>query len=332
MEVIPFSTRVKHFLGRFRRLPTKFWAVLATVFGIADFLTWSIFANIEPEMRWRLTLAIVVFSLFLTLVVVLRVPTEDETLTNARLMTRAARQLYNSKDYEEALVMLQRSAQIDPDSTTTLGLLGRTLVRLGHFSEAIPYLSKAIRQTVIEGNRRILRSNRAIAHIMLGEYGHALDDLEDNVRENPDTRSSGRLRVLVWLYLGRLDNALREIEITLEKHPDYLCGHATKAVILHKLGQVQDAVEEIAVCESMVPEDADDFYCLAFAYAHLRTPEEALNALRIAVERDSKYRARATGDPLFAELREYPGFAKAVGNLETKPASRQDATVAISSQ
>jgi tetratricopeptide (TPR) repeat protein len=224
------------------------------------------------------------------------------------------------------------SKQMDPDSTATISLLGRTLVRLGQFSEAIPHLSKGIKQTVVEANRRILRSNRAIAHIMLGEYGRALDDIEDNLGEKPNLKFSRRLRALVWLYLGRLDNALQDVDMALEQNPNYLCGHATKAVILHKLGESQAATEEIVVCESIVPEDAGDFYCLAFAYAHMRTPEEALNALRIAVERDPKYRARATGDPLFAELREHPGFAKAISNLKTEPASRQDAAVAISSE
>ena len=330
MDTIPFQRRVRLFLGRFRRLPAKFWAALATVFGIADFLTWSVLAGIQPKARWRFTLGIVAFSLILALVAVLRSPTEDESLANARSLTRAARNLYNAKNYEEALRLLRMSIQIDPDSTATVALLGRTLVRLGYFSEAIPYLSRAIKQTVIEGNRRISRNNRAIAYMMIREYGRALDDLEENLSENPQSKISRRHRALVWLYLGRLDNALQDINIVLEQHPTYLCGYATKAVISHKIAGREAALEEITACESIVPEDADDFYCLALAYAHLKTPEEALNTLRVAIERDPKYRARAIGDPLFGELREHPGFAKAISSLKIEPASRESVEVAIS--
>ncbi len=134
MSAIPFRKRVRLFVSRFRQLAVKFWPVLATAFGIADFLTWSVLADIQPEGRWRFTLGLVALSLVLTTVVVLRAPTEDERLANARAMTRAARELYNSKNYEEALRLLRMSMQIDSDSTTIIGLPGRTLVRLGQYT------------------------------------------------------------------------------------------------------------------------------------------------------------------------------------------------------
>ncbi len=308
--------RIGLFLGRFRRIPAKFWAVLATVFGIADFLTWSILADLPPRKRWQFTLGMVVLSLVLAFVAALRSPTDEERVANARVLTRAAREMYTSKSYQEALRLLRMSIRMDPDSTMTIGLLGRTLVRLGYFSEALPYLSKAIEQTVVETNRRILRTNRAIAHIMLGKYGRALDDIEQNLTEKPNLKFSRRLKALIWLYLGRLDNALQEIDAVLKAHPNYLCGHATRAAIMYAMGDARSGMEEISICETALPEKGGDFYCLAFAYTFAGQYEKALDALRIAVERDPKYRARAMSDPLFADLRERPGFVEAIGKIE----------------
>jgi tetratricopeptide (TPR) repeat protein len=300
--------RIGFVLGRFRRLPATFWLVLATIFGIADFLTWSALAGVAREDRPKLTLGLVALALIATLVAVLRSPTSDERMVRARALQRTAREAYKAASYADAEGLLLRAMDLDPDSPGGWGLLGRVLLRLGKYEQAIPALTKAIELTQV--NRGLYLHNRGLAHAMLGHYGRALDDLDESIQEKPDRPITLRWRALVWLYLGRYDNALQDINAALKLKPLYLCGHATKAVVLSHLGQDEAAEKELSRCGRLRPQDADDFYCLALARSQLQreSPNHVYQALRIAIERDAKYAARARIEPLFDQLRQENGF------------------------
>jgi len=227
-------------------------------------------------------------------------------MIQARVLGRTAREAYNATNYAEARTLLRRAVELDPERVSAWGLLGRTLVRLGEYKEAITALRPAIDLTQV--NRALYLHNRGVAYAMSGQYGRALDDFDESLKEKPNRHITLRWRGLVWLYLGRLDNALQDVDSAVTAKPHYLCGHATMSIILNGLGQSEAAENELAQCDALRPEDADDFYCLALAYSQLRGADKALRALRIAIERDPKYRARAAIEPLFDQLRTDPGF------------------------
>jgi len=309
---LPVSRRIRLFLGRFRRLPVTLWVVLATIFGIADFLTWSVLANVGPHERIRWTMGIAAIALLVTVITMLWHPTEDEKMANARVFERAAREAWNATNYAKAEKLLRRAVELDSERVGAWALLGRTLIRLGEYNEAIPALTRALKLTQINPASKL--HNRGVAYAMLGQYGRALDDFEESLKERPDQPDTLRWRSLVWLYLGSFANALQDVDSALEMKPLYLCGHATKAVVLHLLGQAEAAEDELAHCSSLHPQDADDFYCLALAYSQLKDAAQALQALPIAIERDPKYRARAAIDPLFDQLRTDPRFQNLVSS------------------
>jgi len=149
---------------------------------------------------------------------------------------------------------------------------------------------------------------------MLGQYGRALDDFDESLKARPDQPDTLRWRSLVWLYLGSFANALQDVDSALEMKPLYLCGHATKAVVLHRLGQTKAVKDELALCSTLRPQDGDEFYCLALAYSQIEEPDQALQALRIAIERDPKYRVRATIEPIFEQLKTGPAFQEIVSS------------------
>ncbi len=305
---LPLEREVLLFLGRFRYLPAKFWGILAAIFGVADFLTWSVLGDIPPGERFKWTLAFVGLSLFATIIVVLRTSTEEEKITRARVLSEKAREAYNVNEYDEALRLLKLAVQLDKESVGTTGLLGRTLTRLGYYAEAIQFLTRAIEGTKIAANKRILLTNRGVSQLMLGQFGRALDDFSECLKLSPNSTMSLRFRALTWLYLGRPENGLQDINAALKTKPKYLCGHATKAIILYELGQVESAEKELEKCEKLLPEDADDFYCMAIAYSKLAQTDQAIKALQNAIELDPKYRARAISEPLFEPIRNIPTF------------------------
>jgi tetratricopeptide (TPR) repeat protein len=307
---LPLAKRIRFFLARFRHLPMSYWAALASIFGVADFLTWSVLADILPLERVYWTLGIAAVALGVTIFALLRTPTSDEKMGQARALHRVGREAYASNRYAEAKKCLRRAVELDPEEVSNWGVLGRVLVRLGELSEAIPALTRAIELTQV--NRALYLHNRGVAYASLGQYGRALDDFEESLRGKPNRIITLRWRGLVWLYLGRLDNALNDIDAALKLQPRYLCGHATKAIVLYRLGQIEKAEKELSRCSSLQPEDADDFYCLALAYSQAQELHQALQMLRLAIERDPKYPVRAKMEPLFERLRNDPAFQSIV--------------------
>lgn len=306
------------FLSRFRRLPSSYWLTLATVFGIVDFLTWSILDKMPYPHRWPFTLFVAALALIFTIVFVLMRPSETEKMSSARALYRMARELFNKNEYSEALELLKTSVRFDHDHAAAWSLYGRTLVNCGKFTDALHPLNRGLELSQISGNKRILLLNRAIAFYHLGNYGQAQVDLDQIISEDADHVQALRHRAKIWLTLRRPDNALTDIDTALKKLPHYLCGHAIKVLVLEQLGKNEAAFEELKILDSLKPEDAVDFYCLSLAHARLGKIEQALTYLQTSIQRDAKCRHRALNEPWFDKLREHPQFIEITSLVSEK--------------
>ncbi len=306
--VLTSIQKLKLLLTRFRRLSTIYWAILASIFGIADFLTWSILVDIPYYQRWRFTLGIAIGAFILTVVIVIFRPSETESTVYARSLTRIAREAFNKNDYTEAQRLLETSLRLDNDNVGTWSLLGRTLVRTGKFKESLKPLSRGLDLSQVEGNKHILLLNRSLAHYFLENLGQSLDDVNQILSDVPTHVEALRLRATIWLRLNRLDNALNDIEMALKKRPTYLCALAIKVVILKHQGKIRAANEELKQCDSIKPDDSVDFYCLSLAYAHLGKIDVSLNYLQTSIQHDIKCMYRAMKDPLFEFIKENQRF------------------------
>lgn len=292
------TTRIKWFFKRFRNLPSIFWIKLGAIFGVADFLTWSVLDKVEPTHRFRWTMFFVVLAGVVAILEALRNPSVDERLSKARNLHIRAQKAYESGEYLLATEILSQVVQLDPGSVPSWGLLGRCQMRLGDFRKAVESLTIAIPRST--KSKAKLLHNRGVAFALSGQYGRALDDFSDRlvINDNPVTR---RWRALIWLYLDRHDNALNDINKALDTRPRYLCGIATKAAILYSYGDSVAGQNVLDQCERIIPQDADEFYCLALAYSQAQCIDLCIKMLRIAIEQDPKYRVRSKTEPLFGE-------------------------------
>lgn len=306
--VLTSAQKLKLFLTRFRRLPTAYWAILASIFGVVDFLTWSVLADIPSSQRWRLTLGIAAVTFLITLIIVIAQPSEAESTIYARSLTRMAREAFNKDDYAESLRLLEASKQLDKDNVSTWSLLGRTLVRCGKFKESLVPLSHGLELSQVEGNKHILLLNRSLAYYFLGNLGQSLDDLNQILSDSPTQVEALRLRATVWLQLGRIDNALNDVDTALKKRPTYLTAHAIKVVILKHQGKLRAAKEELIECDAIKPNGSVDFYCISLAYAHVGKIDEALKYLQTSIQHDAKCLYRARREPLFNIIKDNPQF------------------------
>ncbi len=85
------------------------------------------------------------------------------------------RALLASKAYPDALAELESAVELNPHLAVTYCGLGDSLSYEGRFDDAIPYFEKAIQLSPHDPQRWAFYSYRALAHLLAGEFEHALE-------------------------------------------------------------------------------------------------------------------------------------------------------------
>jgi tetratricopeptide (TPR) repeat protein len=187
------------YLERFKDLPKFFWFSFVGLSSIAGFFVWGVRPDFEYHHRLLIIVLLIVIDLLIVLAIIIFRPSTRETLLIARLLTRAARDDFNERNYHTALEKLEKAIKIDKNNISTWGLLGRTLLYLGKLDESILPLSEAIELSNIDGNRHIHLINRSICYFYKKEYGKSLDDIELVLKDDPEHEDALRIRASIWI-------------------------------------------------------------------------------------------------------------------------------------
>ncbi len=297
-----FKSKIKGFFARFKNLPKQFWYILISVFGIVDFLTWSIFSEYDPKDRYVVTFTVIGFSLLFAIIYVLIRPSETEKVVEARRLTKEARELFNQGQYWPCIPLLEKSSLLDKENTHTFTLYGRVLVNVGKFSESIAPLSYGLKISQIQGNKHKILLHRAIAYYHLGDFGNAHDDLNQILQNSPSHIEALTLKALIWLKTGKEELALQEIDKALDRRPTYLCAMAVKTMILQRQNKGRMAREQLRKCDCTLPEEGEDLYYVAMANNEMKNFNEALSCLEMAIQKDYKCAYRAVKEPFLSNL------------------------------
>jgi TolB-like protein len=132
----------------------------------------------------------------------------------------------------EAVRILERSIELDPNSAWTMGLLAFALTCCGRAEESIPHLGNALR----------LSPRDAATHWYL--------------------------TMLSWSYLqlGQFDDAAREAQRSINAFSGWSVPWATLAVARAGLGQFDDAREALTVCRSIDEHGTKEGFTKFFGY------------------------------------------------------------------
>jgi tetratricopeptide (TPR) repeat protein len=212
-----------------------------------------------------------------------------------------ARVLFNDKKYDDAYPMLLEMINMAPTSTVGNGLLGRIDVRRGNWEIAIPRLTVALGRTLI--NESIYAVNRGIAHLMLGNLGAALKDMQ-RAQKNSSRPSPfyAAWEALVWIRMNAQDKALQVCAEFLKTTPNHACLNSVLSIALVIEGDTDGAQSAIQLVRGFVHTD-DDHYFSALAFTAIGDWASARKELLIAIEMDPRFVARGRDDPFLAALR-----------------------------
>jgi TolB-like protein len=92
------------------------------------------------------------------------------------------RALLSCKAYRESLAELESAVELNPNLAVVYCGLGDSLAYEGRFAEAFPYFERAINLSPFDPQRWAFYSYRALAHILAGEFDHALEWAQRAIR------------------------------------------------------------------------------------------------------------------------------------------------------
>jgi adenylate cyclase len=136
------------------------------------------------------------------------------------------RALLARKDYQDAIAELELAFELNPNLPVVYCGLGDSLAYEGRFSEAIPYFEKAIQLSPYDPQRWAFLSYRALAHLLAGEFDHAVEWAQKATRVPNCHFWPFAHRVSALGHLQRAAELPGAVAELLQRKPEFSCSFA----------------------------------------------------------------------------------------------------------
>jgi len=141
-------------------------------------------------------------------------------------------------------------------------------------------------------------------YIDLAMYEEAWRELDQLPAEKRSSPEAHEMRIIIRLDQQDLEEAFALSEILCEIHPDNHAGFIQGAFCLHALGRTSEAIDHLQAGPETLRDEPVYFYNLACYELALGKPQTAMTWLRLSIEMNRNFRARALTDPDLAAIRE----------------------------
>ncbi len=131
-------------------------------------------------------------------------------IEDTRAMATLARLYESAGRHADALVLLEKLCELEPDELGHWSNRGFELIQLGRYDDALPVLEKALSK---DKDEPVALSNRAYVHLMAGREKEALQDVERSLRSFPANPYALRTRALLRLRKGERAKACEDLTL-----------------------------------------------------------------------------------------------------------------------
>jgi len=216
-------------------------------------------------------------------------------------------------DLDKALAAFRKITELEPDNSAGYNNAGLMLLQLGKYEESIPEFQKAIALTGADDSAY---SNLGYAYFDLKRYDDAVTNFAKAVELNPNEQLNVGNLADAYRWSGQKDKANetygRAIELAyqdLQVNPRSSAALASLAVYYAKKGESAQALNFIGRARAINKDSVDIIYNEAQVDALANRPDDALKALRQALQKGYSFR-EAKNDPELASLQNRPEFAQ----------------------
>jgi tetratricopeptide (TPR) repeat protein/predicted Ser/Thr protein kinase len=220
----------------------------------------------------------------------------------------------------KALTSFQKVVELAGDNSIGYENIGGTYFKEGKWSEAIPYFQKAL----ATGPDSTTYSNLGTAYFFLKNYGDAVKMFEKATEMTPNNEVLFGNLGDAYRWSGHSDQAAAAYDkaITLcfqqlQVNPRSADTMGDLALYYARKGDARNGLQYIQQARSIKPKDLQLMYSEALVKSLVGKPEDAVKALRVALEKG--YSAQeAWNDPELQKLQALPQFSQLVREFTPK--------------
>jgi tetratricopeptide (TPR) repeat protein len=139
---------------------------------------------------------------------------------------------FEREKYEEAIQNFDKALELDPKFTSTLGLKGKTLMKMGKFDDAIQILDKALE---LDPKCIPALGYKGEALITMKKFEEAIKNYDKMLEIEPQNPKTWFNRGVSLVNLKRLKEAIENFDKALEFNPKYELARQARENILVEL-------------------------------------------------------------------------------------------------
>lgn len=174
--------------------------------------------------------------------------------------------------YQEAIPLLQRTLETQPDMPVANMQYGIAQARLKHFDKAIAPLQKAI---AMQPDNGMGHYELGLALFATGNWKAAAPEFEAAVARAPRWADAHFSLAAVYARIDRVPEAMTELDSTLSLSPDHYRANLLRGRILSLQGNPLSALNNLEKATRVEPDSREAHLFLADAYAQLGRKTDA---------------------------------------------------------
>lgn len=250
--------------------------------------------QLMKSSQWWVILATAILTLVLSQLIrttpqqnqsILTPPTVTPTFTpqkpEALELLNQGSTLVELRRYEDAIAVLDKALQIQPDYPEALVQRGQALAQLQRYDDALKVFDEALK---IKSNYSDAWYHRSLVLEKLQRHEEALASIDKAVAIASDHADTWYHRAVILEKLQRDEEALESLNRAVQTQPDLAEAWYLRGLLLSELKRYDDALVSLAEAVQLQPTNADAWVERGYALGQLRKYDEAIAAFDKALE------------------------------------------------
>jgi tetratricopeptide (TPR) repeat protein len=189
--------------------------------------------------------------------------------------------LYSQQQYSEALNLAKKAIEKNPNYIFGWKIIGTLLYMFKDYNNAILHLQKAL---LLDTNDPEIHNNLGISLEKLGKFEEAEKSYREAIFINNNYIDAyGNLGVVLY-NLGKLEEAEKNYRNVIQIKPDYAKAYNNLGIVLRDLGRLQEAEKSYQKAIEIEPDYAEAYNNLGVVFRDLGRFNEAEKSYRKAIE------------------------------------------------
>jgi tetratricopeptide (TPR) repeat protein len=204
-------------------------------------------------------------------------------------------ELINQGNYSEAIIALDKSIELNPNSAIPWINKGAALSGLGKYDEALKAFNKA---TGLDPNNAVIWNDMGNTLDNMKLYDEALQAFNKSINLDSQNGYIWNNKGMTLYDLGKYDEALKALDIALKLDPNYAIGWNNRGLVLSNLGKYDEALQAYNKSIELSPYETETWINRGITFGYMDKNDEAQLDYVKALKLDPKNARAMEGEGL----------------------------------